>query len=146
MNLVNKILLEYQISVSNKEVTEDKRYDFLLKSKKFTKEQKNLLIDLIEQFRKQSGSILPCSLVKIKDLIPTQKNINKARLKNIEKNKDTIKTLGNKPFIVKLEEKFYILDGHHRIFSDKKEKKKEIEVKILDLDKSNTLLLLNGYC
>jgi len=53
---------------------------------------------------------LPTENINVRDIIPTQRNVNIDNLKSV-------KNIGNKTdaFLFKYNDKFYVLDGHHRI-------------------------------
>lgn len=132
--LSNKILLEYAIDLNFDKLTPVmSRYDFVEHSPKFKNISSKLkTINIVEKYRKNSGEGLPLMVVSISRLIPTQNKIDSERLSNVTLNKEEIKDY---PFVVKLDNNFYLLDGHHRVYRDKLDGKGLIKVHCLDLDR-----------
>lgn len=136
-SFINKILLEYAIDLDlsfDKLTPEISRYDFVQRSPTFKSlPQRFKYINIIEKYRKTSGEGLPLMVLSISRLIPTQNKIDSDRLSNVTLNRSEIEAL---PFVVKLDNNFYLLDGHHRVYRDKRDGKGLVKVHILDLDRS----------
>jgi hypothetical protein len=89
-----------------------------------TKDEKLAIINKMEKYRLKSGEGLPETTVNIDMLVPTQVSVDDEHKPKTSKD----------PFCVKLHGIYYLLDGHHRVYADKKKGVKKIQVKLLDLD------------
>lgn len=68
--------------------------------------------------------------IEIADIIPTQKEISSTKARNI---KEVSK---QNPQLIKVGEKYYVFDGHHRIANDILNKNTSIDADVFDYDKA----------
>ena len=132
-NIIDKIITEAEINIENLFNGHDSnRYSFIKRNKNL--KNKNKYIEIIENLRLKSGDNLPIVKLNPKLFIATQNTVNSDKIKSITKYKNNIDKI---PFIVKLDNIFYIIDGHHRTSIAIILNKPLINVRLLDLDNCN---------
>jgi len=75
---------------------------------------------------------LPTEKINVSDIIPTQKNITIGNLKEV-------KSINEEPYLLKYGEKYYVVDGHHRIANQILEGNNTIEAKVFDSNEADIL-------
>ena len=131
MTFIDKIITEALIPTSSTfSKVNSNFYGFIQRDvTKFpTFEEKQKIVNKIETLRMTSGKGLPKISINPFMLVATQKEVESKNAKKLEK-------VSIPPFVVKLNNVYFLLDGNHRVFNAIKDKKKEITVSLLDLDK-----------
>ena len=134
MTVSESILIEQAVSLGNFFThIEPNFYGSILRhSPNFpTLQSKIDTINMIEEYREDSGAGLPEITIPVSRLIATQPDVQD-ELVAMAMRGDLPK--GFIPFVVKMNNKYYIIDGHHRTTTEIIQKKKEVKVHLLDLD------------
>lgn len=137
MNIVDKIIMEAQISVETLFNGHDtNRYAFIWRdvTKYNTIEKKRALAKKLEDYRLKSGDGLPIKKLNPQLFVATQDTVDSDKIKKFANIKDKIDAL---PFVVKLNGVYYAIDGHHRTSVALITEKDYIDVRFLDLDEGN---------
>jgi hypothetical protein len=69
-------------------------------------------------------------MVDINDIVPTQREISASKSRNIKE------VTNEQPKLIKVGEKYYVFDGHHRIANDILNKKTKIDAEVFNYDKA----------
>lgn len=80
---------------------------------------------------------LPTEMVDLKSIVPSQRNVT---IPNIESTKD----VESYPILFKLNDKYYVLDGHHRITNAILKDEKEVTAYVFDYKEQNSDKFDNG--
>jgi len=80
---------------------------------------------------------LPTEMVDLKSIVPSQRNVT---IPNIESTKD----VESYPILFKLNDKYYVLDGHHRITNAILKDEKEVMAYVFDYKEQNSNIFDNG--
>lgn len=80
---------------------------------------------------------LPTEMVDLKSIVPSQRNVT---IPNIESTKD----VESYPILFKLNDKYYVLDGHHRITNAILKDEKEVMAYVFDYKEQNSDKFDNG--
>lgn len=113
------------------EVKKDQNLVPISETKVFTKPyvEEPMNTEQIKSFEKQHEDKTQEQVVPIDQISPTQELYDKNNLK--------IKDEGNLPVLIKDENGYSVLDGHHRIISKGLEGEKEVKAKVIDLTGEN---------
>lgn len=132
--LVDKILRESYIGVMNLfDRAIPNRYGFILSDKLRFPDMKNKIkiIKELENYRLKSGDKLPIQKLNPNLFIATQDTVDGDKIKRIAKNYSEIDKI---PFVVKFNNQYYLIDGHHRISVALIANKNSLNVHVYDID------------
>jgi hypothetical protein len=76
------------------------------------------------------SAVHPTQEVSVSDIIPTQTNLNIDNLVKAQQAKEG----DEKPVLVKVDGKYYLIDGHHRVAYDILDGKETIQIEVYDAD------------
>ncbi|QQU04215.1 hypothetical protein [Myroides odoratus] len=86
------------------------------------RETENMVGKLVDE-----GKNVSVQSVDVVNIIPTQKNVNINNLKEVQDVRD-------RPLLFKQGDKYYVIDGHHRISNEILEGEKKVEADVYDAD------------
>lgn len=127
----NPIVNDVDFQVDYKRLASDNKYTqpkvpsqniFLNDVEVLSRETESIVGQLVDE-----GKNVSVQSVDVSNIIPTQKNVNINNLKEVQ-------DVRERPLLFKQGNKYYVIDGHHRISNEILEGEKKVEADVYDID------------
>ena len=143
---IQGILKEAEVAVMNLfDKAIPNRYGFILadNTRYPNMEDKLGIIDKLEDYRLKSGEGLPVQLLNPNMFIATQDTVDSDKMKRIAANYD--RNVDKIPFVVKFNNQYFLIDGHHRVSVALITNQPMLEVHVYDMDQDKEIIVLGEH-
>ncbi|MDR2223570.1 MAG: hypothetical protein LBE34_12700 [Flavobacteriaceae bacterium] len=127
----NPIINDVDFQVDYKRLASDNKYTqpkvptqniFMNDVEVLSRETESIVSKMVDE-----GKNVSVKSVDVSNIIPTQKNVNINNLKEVQ-------DIRERPLLFKQGDKYYVIDGHHRISNEILEGEKKVEADVYDID------------